>query len=59
MKALKIFGWTVLSLVVLVVATITIVCYIIVTPAQLTPIVRQVADKFTKWRISSSLANTR
>ncbi|MBQ7631640.1 MAG: hypothetical protein IJS82_02650 [Paludibacteraceae bacterium] len=45
-KALQIIGWTILSLVVLVVAVVTIVCYVIVTPARLTPIARQAADQF-------------
>ena len=46
MKALKIIGWTLLGIVLTVVAAVCIVCYVIVTPARLTPIARQVADQF-------------
>lgn len=46
MKALKIFGWTLLGVVLAVVAAVTIVCYVVFTPERLTPIARQVADKF-------------
>lgn len=46
MKALKIIGWTLLSLVLVVVAVVTIACYLIFTPERLTPIARQVADKY-------------
>lgn len=45
-KALKIFAWTLLSGLLLTVAAVAMVCYIIVTPERLTPIVRQVADEF-------------
>ena len=45
-RALKIIGWTLLSLVVVVVVAVTIVCYVVFTPAHLTPIARQAADKF-------------
>lgn len=46
MKALKIIGWTLLSIVLLAVAVVTIACYVIFTPERLTPIARQVADKY-------------
>ena len=46
MKALKIIGWTLLGIVLTVVAAVCIVCYVIVTPARLTPIARQAADQF-------------
>lgn len=46
MKALKIIGWTLFGFVLTVVAAVCIVCYVIVTPARLTPIARQAADQF-------------
>lgn len=46
MKALKIIGWTLLGLVLTVVAVACIAMYVIFTPARLTPIARQAADKF-------------
>ena len=46
MKALKIIGWTLLSIVLVIVAAVTIACYVIFTPARLTPIARQAAAKF-------------
>ena len=46
MKALKIIGWTVLGLVLTVVAVVCIATYVIFTPARLTPIARQAADQF-------------
>ena len=45
-KALKILGWTLLSLVLLVVAVVTIAIYIVFTPERLTPIARQAADQY-------------
>ncbi len=45
-KALKIFGWTLLGLVLTVVAVVSIAMYVVFTPARLTPIARQVADKY-------------
>jgi len=45
-KALKIVGWTLLSLVLIIVAAVTIACYVVFTPANLTPLARKVADKF-------------
>ena len=45
-KALKIFGITVGSLVGLVVLVVLIACWLVFTPARLTPIVGRVADKF-------------
>lgn len=46
MKALKILGWTLLSIVLVVVAAVTIACYVVFTPARLTPIARQAAARF-------------
>ena len=46
MKALKIIGWTLLGMVLTMVAVACIAMYVIFTPARLTPIARQVADKF-------------
>ncbi len=46
MKALKIIGWTLLGLVLTVVAVACIAMYIIFTPERLTPVARQAADKF-------------
>ena len=45
-KALKIFGWTLLGIVLTVIAVACIAMYVIFTPARLTPIARQAADKF-------------
>ena len=45
-KALKIFGWTLLGIVLTVVAVVCIAMYVIFTPARLTPIARQIADKY-------------
>ena len=46
MKALKIFGWTLLGIVLTVVTVVCIAMYLIFTPERLTPIARQAADKF-------------
>ncbi|MBQ9296869.1 MAG: AsmA family protein [Paludibacteraceae bacterium] len=46
MKALKIIGWTLLGIVLAVVVAVTIACYVVFTPERLTPIARNVADKF-------------
>ena len=46
MKALKVVGWTLLSIVLLVVVVVTVACYVVFTPERLTPIARQAADKF-------------
>ena len=46
MKVLKIVGWTLLSLVLVVIAVACIAMYVIFTPERLTPIARQAADKF-------------
>ena len=45
-KALKIIGWTLLSIVLLVVVAVTIAMYVVFTPERLTPIARQAAAKF-------------
>ena len=46
MKALKIVGWTLLSLVLVVIAVACIAMYVIFTPERLTPVVRKAADQF-------------
>lgn len=46
MKALKIIGWTLLGIVLTLVVVVCIAMYVIFTPARLTPIARQAADKF-------------
>lgn len=45
-KALKIIGWTLLSLVLIIVAVVTVACYIIFTPERLTPIAKQAAAQY-------------
>ena len=45
-QALKIIGWTLLGLVLTLVTVVCIAMYVIFTPARLTPIARQAADKF-------------
>ncbi len=45
-RALKIIGWTVLGLVLTVVAVVGIAVYIVFTPERLTPIARQAASKY-------------
>ena len=45
-KTLKIIGWTLLGLLLLVVVTVTVACYVVFTPERLTPIARQAADKY-------------
>lgn len=45
-KALKIIGWTLLSIVMTVIIVACIAMYVIFTPERLTPIARQAADKF-------------
>lgn len=45
-RALKILGWTLLGIVLVVIAAATIACYVVFTPERLTPIARQAADKF-------------
>ena len=45
-RALKIIGWTLFSLVMLVVIAVAVACYVVFTPARLTPVVRDVAGKF-------------
>ena len=46
MKALKIIGWTLLGLILTIVAVACIAMYLVFTPDRLTPIARQAADKF-------------
>ena len=46
MKALKIIGWTLLGLLLTVIAVVCIAMYVIFTPERLTPVARQTADKF-------------
>lgn len=45
-RALKIFGWTLLGIILAVVAVVTIACYVIFTPERLTPIARRAADTY-------------
>ena len=45
-RAFKIIGWTLLGVVLAVVAVATIAIYVVFTPERLTPIARQAADKF-------------
>ena len=45
-RALQIIGWTLLGVVLTVVIAVTIVCYVVFTPERLTPIARDVADRF-------------
>ena len=45
-KALKIIGWTLLGIVLTVIAVVCIAMYVVFTPARLTPVARQAADKF-------------
>lgn len=45
-KALKIIGWTLLGIVLTVVLVVCIAMYVVFTPARLTPVARQAADKF-------------
>ena len=45
-RALKIIGWTLLGIVLVVIAAATVACYVIFTPERLTPVARQAADKF-------------
>ena len=45
-RALKIFAWTLGGIIVTVVAVVCIAMYLIFTPERLTPIARQLADKY-------------
>ncbi len=45
-RALKIAGWTLLSLVAVVILAVTIAVYVVFTPTRLTPIVRDVLPEF-------------
>lgn len=45
-KALKIIGWTLLGLVLTIVAAVCIVVYVVFTPERLTPIAREAAAQF-------------
>ena len=45
-RALKIFGWTLLGIVLAVVAVVTVACYVIFTPERLTPVARRAADAY-------------
>ena len=45
-KALKIVGWTLLGIILVVVAAACIAMYVVFTPARLTPIAREAAAKF-------------
>ena len=46
MKALKIIGWTLLGLLLTVIAVVCVAMYVVFTPERLTPVARQAADKF-------------
>lgn len=46
MKALKVIGWTLLGIILVVVAAACIAMYVVFTPARLTPIAREAAAKF-------------
>ena len=46
MKTLKIIGWTLLGIVLTIIAVVCIAMYVIFTPERLTPVARQAADKF-------------
>ena len=46
MKTLKIIGWTLLGIVLTIIAVACIAMYVIFTPERLTPVARQAADKF-------------
>ena len=45
-RAFKIIGWTLFGLVMTVVAVVLLAIYLVFTPERLTPIARQVADKY-------------
>ncbi len=45
-RALKIFAWTLGGIIVTVVAVVCIAIYLVFTPERLTPIARQLADKY-------------
>jgi uncharacterized protein involved in outer membrane biogenesis len=45
-RALKIFAWTLAGIIVTVVAVVCIAIYLVFTPERLTPIARQLADKY-------------
>mgnify|MGYP003545607986 CR=1 FL=1 len=46
MKALKIIGWTLFGIVMTVIVVALTAIYLVFTPERLTPIARQVADKY-------------
>ena len=46
MKALKVIGWTLLSIVLTLLIAVCIVVHVVFTPARITPIARQAAGKF-------------
>ena len=45
-KIFKIFGWTLFSLLVVLVLAVGIACYLIFTPARLTSITHKLADSY-------------
>jgi uncharacterized protein involved in outer membrane biogenesis len=45
-RALKIIGWTLFSVVMLVIVVVLITIYLVFTPARLTPIARQIAAQY-------------
>ena len=44
-RALKIFGWTLLGIVLIVIAVACFAVYVVFTPERLTPIAREAAAK--------------
>ena len=45
-RALKIVGWTLLGIVLVLLIAVCIVVHVVFTPAKLTPIAREAAGKF-------------
>lgn len=45
-KCFKIFGWTLFSLLMVVIIAVAIACYVLITPAHLTPIVKKVVGNY-------------
>ena len=45
-KAFKIFGWTLLSMLMVILLAFGIACYILFTPSRLTPIVNRIVGNY-------------
>ena len=45
-RTLKIIGWALLDILIVVIAVVCIAMYVVFTPGRLTPIARQIADKY-------------